>query len=106
MNAVINELTPAQRALLHSSLLYMKNNIKQEFADIVLNGESDLYMEFYTYTEKQITDLLNTLFAECFIDDMEFIQHFKAAYKAKKETEKQSYQQPHKNILRVRRSSR
>jgi hypothetical protein len=89
MNSVINELTPPQRALLHSALLYMKNNIKQEFADIVLNGESDLYREFYTYTEKQITELINQLFAHCFIEDMEFIQHFKAAYKAKKELEKQ-----------------
>jgi hypothetical protein len=85
MNAVINQLTPASRALLHAALEHFKNNIKQEFANVVLSGESELYREFFTYIHTEVIALENTLFADCFIEDLEFMQHFKAHYKTKKQ---------------------
>jgi hypothetical protein len=90
MNAVINELTPAQRALLHAALENFKEGIEQNFEKMILNGGDNLYKEFYAFTQEEIRNLQNKLFAECFIDDMNFMDHFNKQFQLKKELQAQA----------------
>ncbi len=83
MSNIITQLSPAERALLHQALLFFKEHSQEAFAETIVKDHSTIYKEFYKYAETTTTDLMNKLFADCLIDDMEFIKHFNKQWIAK-----------------------
>lgn len=75
-STLINDFTPAQRALLHACITFFKNNTQQAFTETIEKNKSPLYKLFYSYTTEQLNELEQRLFAECFIDDLDFVKHF------------------------------
>ena len=76
----IETLTPAQRALLHSALMFLKQNAKSSFSAAVITGSSPVYQEFYSFTQREIKQLMQLLFGNCIVNEEDFIKHFNDEY--------------------------
>lgn len=84
MTNFTDQLTPAERALLHTALLFFKEHAQEAFSETIVKDQSNIYKEFYKYAETTTNDLMNKIFAECFIDDMDFIKQFNKQWIAAK----------------------
>lgn len=73
-----NHFSPAERALLHATLLHIKEqNQEQQIADSInRNSQAKLYKEFQTFTDATLNELLQKLFHDCFLEDLDFIKQF------------------------------
>jgi hypothetical protein len=86
MQHLILQMQPQQRALLYTALLCFKNQVEQNLGETILAKEPVALAEFYSYTQNETNALIQTLFAECFPEDLELLQHFVAQWKIKKAT--------------------
>lgn len=77
---LIDALTPAQRAMLHNALIIQQHAIADEKHSTHDSDMQPVLKErcimYYDFVLEQNKLLCNQLFAECFIDDLEPLQHF------------------------------
>lgn len=75
MTAIINELTVFERALLHHSLCTSRMHLEDRVSKTIEAGNSEL-AAYYTNTNKELTELMNKMFAECFLEDLLYSEQY------------------------------
>lgn len=77
---IITETSPEQRALLYNALLFFKTHAQEAFAESVIQDDSKLFKDFYRHTDKELQQLINDLFADTHIDELDYIRQFNRQY--------------------------
>lgn len=73
----ITDLSPAEQSLIYNALLFFKQNAEDAFAEcITTSGHPTVNRIFFAHAEKSVKDIINKLFAETFIDELDFVKHF------------------------------
>lgn len=80
---LIDALTPAQRAVLYEALLAYKFTITELKADNENSTVAPTIQrrigQFIDWNQQQLKEITDTLFADCFLADLETIKHFTGA---------------------------
>jgi hypothetical protein len=71
-----NHFTTAERALLHATLLHIKEQNAIQKAIDKIDNPSNVLKEFYNFTEATMDQLIEKLFHDCFLEDLDFIKEF------------------------------
>lgn len=73
-----NDFTPAQRAFLHQALIHIKEqNADQKVIDTITpDRPAKIFQEFQQFADNTIEELLQKLFHDCFLEDLDFVKHF------------------------------
>jgi hypothetical protein len=73
-----NDFTTAERALLHATLLHIKEQNATQRAIEKMNNikVAKIFHEFASFTDTTMDQLIEKLFHDCFLEDMDFIKEF------------------------------
>jgi hypothetical protein len=94
---LIDALQPKQRAILYSALMFYKSEMNELYTDHVANTEAPntpnankiffKVAEAMRWADEETATIVNTLFAECFPEDLDVTQYAFKEVQARKERE-------------------
>lgn len=88
MPNITDHLTRPEISLLYNALLYYKEQSENALASAVLHNGGQLQKDLFKYVEQSTKALLQKIFGETFIDELELTEHFNKYRAELKEAEK------------------
>ena len=76
MQNIIDLLTPKERALLFTAIKNLKEGAESGLATAIMHSDKNMLQQFFSDTRSNCDALTKKLFAECFIEDLDYCDQY------------------------------
>ncbi len=72
----LQNLSTEQKSLLYAALLFYKSHAEEAHAEVIINDRSPIAKKFFALVEQTVKELMQELFGETHIDELDFTRSF------------------------------